>query len=371
MNSSTNKNVLISGASIAGLTCAYFMHQLGYQVTVIEQADALRTHGSAVNLAGKALDAAKQMGIYQALKPNALKLDKWEFKNADNVTVGGLPIDQDNREEEIEIERDKLLQILMGNVQSKATFVFGDRITGLYETEDGIEVTFQNRLSQQFQLVLGCDGAHSGVRKLWFGPEADYIHFLNHYFSITIVPKLLIPQGTAQMYNVPDKVVMLNAYNHKTDVCFCFYSEEQLDYDYRDTDQQSRIIEQHFTEQGWRTTELLREMQQAETTYFDQFCQVKMPHWSKGRVALIGDAAHCASPAAGIGGSLAMAGAAALADALSKHPDNRTAAFREYEQSLRPFVEDVQATAVNMLHHYLIPPTEEAIRERNTLQMFG
>ena len=371
MKSSANKTVLISGASIAGLTCAYFMQRLGYEVTVIEQADALRTYGSAVNLTGKALDAAKQMGIYRALKANALKLDKWEFKNTDDVTVGELQTDQDKREEEIEIERDKLLQILIGTVQSKATFVFGDRVTGLHETEEGIEVTFQNRSSQMFQLVLGCDGAHSGVRKLWFGPEADYIHFLNHYFSLTIVPKLLIPQGTAQMYNVPGKVVMLNAYNHKTDVCFCFYSEEQLDYDYRDTDQQSRIIEQHFTGQGWRTTELLGEMQQAETTYFDQFCQVKMPRWTKGRVALVGDAAHCASPAAGIGGSLAMAGAAALADALTKHPGDYTLAFQEYEQSLRPFVEEVQATAVNMLHHYLIPPTEEAIRERNTLQMFG
>ncbi|WP_342644811.1 FAD-dependent monooxygenase [Mucilaginibacter sp. CSA2-8R] len=371
MSSPESKSVLISGASIAGLTAACLMQQLGYRVTVVEQADQLRIQGSAVNLTTEALEVAKRIGIYQALNASALKLEKWEFKDAGDTTVGQLPVDAADADEEVEIERGKLLQLLTGALKEDITFIFGDRITRLQENPEEVEVSFRNYPSQTFQLVLGADGSHSGVRKIWFGPEADYTHFLNHYFSITIVPKLLIPQGTAQMYNVPGKVVMLNAYNGKTDICFCFYSAQLLDYDYRNTNQQRHIIEQHFATEGWRTPELLQEISRAETAYFDQFSQVRMPYWTKGRVALVGDAAYCASPAAGIGGSLAIIGAAALADALAQHPDNHAAAFNQYQQSFSPVVDEVQLNAATMLQQYLIPPTHEAIRKRNTLQTFG
>jgi 2-polyprenyl-6-methoxyphenol hydroxylase-like FAD-dependent oxidoreductase len=103
-----------------------------------------------------------------------------------------------------------------------------------------------------------------------------------------------------------------------------------------------------------------------ENFYFDKFCQIKMPSWTKGRVALVGDAGYCASPAAGMGASLGMDGAAALADALQKHDGNFEPAFQDYNQNLRPFIEEVQATAEFNVKENFIPRTEEAIRKRNT-----
>ena len=219
---------------------------------------------------------------------------------------------------------------------------------------------------QAFDLVVGCDGLHSVVRKIWFGHEAEYTHFLEAYFSITIVNKLLIKQKTMQMYNVPEKAVSLNAYNNKTDIIFCFFSEKEIPYDYRDTDQQRKIILEQFAGQGWRTTELLEEVQHSKNFYFDKFCQVKLPSWTKGRVALVGDAGYCASPAAGMGASLSLEGAAALADALQKHDENFELAFQDYNKNLRPFIEEVQAAAEFNISQNFIPRTEEAIRKRNT-----
>lgn len=91
-----------------------------------------------------------------------------------------------------------------------------------------------------------------------------------------------------------------------------------------------------------------------------------MPSWTKGRVALVGDAAYCASPAAGIGGSLAVEGAAALAGALQQHNGNFEPAFQDYNKNLRPFIEEVQADAAFNVRENFIPRTEEAIRKRNT-----
>ncbi len=159
---------------------------------------------------------------------------------------------------------------------------------------------------------------------------------------------------------------MLNAYNNKTDIVLIFSSAKEIPYDYRDEEQKRNIVINQFSGVGWRTRELLQEVKCCENFYFDELCQIKMPSWTKGRVALVGDAAYCASPAAGMGGSLAIDGAAALADAFEKCGGNFELAFQEYNESFRPFIEKVQADAVSFGVEFLVPRTAEAIRERNT-----
>jgi 2-polyprenyl-6-methoxyphenol hydroxylase-like FAD-dependent oxidoreductase len=364
-----DKKVVISGASIAGLSAAYWMNKLGYNVTVVEMAGAPRTAGAAVDIRGDTVGITKRMGIFEQLKANRLNVELIEFKNADDVTEGSIRITEDGADitdDEIEIERDKFIGILFNYLKNGVEFIFNNSITGLEETKDGIKVTFKDGAQYSYDLVLGCDGMHSGVRKLWFGHEAEYAHFLEAYFSITIANRLLIKQKTMQAYNVPGKGIMLNAYNNKTDIIFCFVSESEIPYDYRDTAKQRQIILDQFAGQSWRTAELLKELQHADNFYFDKFCQIKMPTWTKGRVALIGDAGYCASPAAGMGASLSITGAAALADTLEKHNGDFELAFGDYNQNLRPFIEEVQARAELNVKENFIPRTEEAIRKRNT-----
>jgi 2-polyprenyl-6-methoxyphenol hydroxylase-like FAD-dependent oxidoreductase len=274
------------------------------------------------------------------------------------------PPDATHADADWEIERDTLLDIMFGSVKDDVEFVFDNSIATLEETENAIHVSFKDGPQRSFALVFGCDGNHSLVRKLQFGDEAEYTHFLGQYFSITIIDKLLIRENTTQMYNVPGKAVMLNAYNNKTDIILCFSSEKEFPYDYRDEGQQRKIISEQFAGQGWRTPELLEEVSKSKTFYFDKINQIKMPSWTKGRVALVGDAAYCASPAAGMGGSLAIIGAGALADAFAQNRGNFELAFKDYNKSFRPFIEDVQANAANNLD-LLIPKTEEGLLERN------
>jgi len=361
--------VLVSGASIAGLSTAYWMNKLGYKVTVVEIASELRKGGTAVDLRGNTIDLVKRMGIFDQLKLDRLSLELIEFKNADDGTEGSILLKNEGvqpGDDELEIERDKLVGILFNSIKNDIEFSFNNSIIALDETKDNMHVTFKNGTQRAFDLVLGCDGTHSGVRKIWFDKNIDYTYFLGAYFSISIVNKLLIKQNTMQFYNVPGKAYILNAYKNKTDIIFCFLSEKQIPYDYRDIEQQRNIILKQFAGQGWRTTELLEEIEKSENFYFDKFCQIKMPSWTKGRVALVGDAAYCASPAAGIGGSLAMEGAAALADALEKNNGNFGLAFTDYNKTLRPFIDDVQAEAELNVRENFIPRTEEAIRKRNT-----
>jgi len=79
----------------------------------------------------------------------------------------------------------------------------------------------------------------------------------------------------------------------------------------------------------------------------------------------VGDASYCPSPAAGMGGSVAILGAAALGDALGKHPGDLKAAFQAYDESFRPIVEVIQTEAVEFGLEMFLPRSEEAIQERN------
>ena len=363
-----NKKVLVSGASIAGFSTAYWMNRLGYEVTVVEIANAPRIAGAAFNINGDTVEVVRRMGILDKIKSHRLTVELLAFKNADDVTEGSIQMENDGGDlpdDDIEIERDKFLGIMLDSLKNDVEFIFNNSITAMNETEEAITVSFKNSPQRAFDLVCGCDGSHSGVRKIWFGPEAQYSYFLQAYFSITIVNKLLVKQKTMHMYNVPGKAMMLNAYNNKTDIILCFVSEKEISYDYGNIAQQREIIMEQFAGEGWRGPELLEEIANAGNFYFDKACQIKMPSWTKGRVVLVGDAGYCASPAAGIGGSLSISGAAALADALLKHNGDFEPAFRDYNNNFRPFIKDVQATAEANIKENFIPRTEEAIRKRN------
>ena len=361
-------NVVVSGASFAGLATAFWMNRLGYRVTVVEVGKGLKTGGSPVDIKEGTVDIMKRMGLLERIQASSLKAKAVDFLDVEGVRIARMPAQSGGAQgtnPEYEIERDALLHMMFEEVKSDVEFLFDDSIARLEETADEVAVTFKSGRQRSFSLLFGCDGNHSSVRRMCFGEESAYSHFLQNYFSITIVDKLLIEEDTAQMYNVPGKVVMLNAYNNKTDIIFCFYSEKEVPYSYRDQEEQRGIILQQFGGEGWRTRELLEELSRCRDFYFDKMCQIRMPSWTKGRVALVGDAGYCASPAAGMGGSLAIVGATALVDAFQKHPGSFEAAFREYNDSLRPFVEDVQAQAVNFGLEMFVPRSEDALQRRN------
>ena len=125
---------------------------------------------------------------------------KWfEFKNAADVTEGSMVLPTEVGElpeDDIEIERDVFMGILYNDLKNDVEFVFNNSITALNETTDDIQVTFKTGPQRAFDLVIGCDGIHSGVRKICFGHEAEYSHFMGAYFSISIINKLLVKQKT-------------------------------------------------------------------------------------------------------------------------------------------------------------------------------
>ena len=376
------QRVLISGASFAGLSTAIWMQRLGYDVTIVERATGLRKGGTPVDLRNDTMAIAERLGILAAVQAKALPPRTTEFADVDGATIArmepetsedtntNIVIDEYeiHRRDDVEIHRDDLLAILFAALGDTVEVIFDDSITNLTNLTDapgGVRASFRKAPARDFAMVLGCDGNHSSVRRLRFGPEADYSHFLHHYTSVTVVDATFIPSWTSRIQNTPGRTLLLNSYQDTTDVVLVFHSEQEIDYDYHDLEEQKQIIREQFTDAGEPFTDVVDAALSADNFYFDKLSQIHLPRWSSGRVVLVGDAAYCPSPAAGMGGSVAILGATALYDAFVTTGGDIERAFVEYERSFRPVAERIQTETETFGLPMIFPTTAEAIEARN------
>ncbi len=357
---------LVSGASFAGLATAFWMNRLGYRVTVVEVTGGVRKGGTPVDIEGETIDILSRMGVMDAVRAKSLPPRKFEFRSANDALISVMDHGSIfNAHEKYEIHRDDLLDILFRAIEDSVEIVFGQSIQKLEDGPDGVAVTFDDESRRDYALVAGCDGNRSRTRRLAFG-EADDSFFMGGYVYIKVVPTTgFLPANVSQLFNTPGRAALLNGYEDQTDIFFAFRSDHEIDYDHRDRAQQRRMIHDHFDGLGWKVPAMLDCMGANDDFYFDKLNQIRMPCWSRGRIVLVGDAGYCVSPMAGMGGSMAIIGAARLADALQRHGDDYGAAFEEYEDNLRPFVEEVQEKAFGVGLGMMCPADDGELAERN------
>jgi len=345
-----NRNILISGGSIAGLSLAYWLRRHGFNPTVIERAPAPRDGGHATDLRGVARDVAERMGILAAVRQASIGTRGMAYVNSASkrlVSMGAdLLGDSGGAVAEIEILRGDLVRILYAATRDDLEYRFDDSITAISLGDEGVKISFEQSEPQTFDLVVGADGLHSTVRALAFGPESSYVRHLGAYVSIFTTPTHLNLDGWELLYNVPGKTAGLYPTRNNTEAkAVLFFASPPLHYDRRDTAQQQKLLAEAFVGVGWEVPRLLEAMWRAPDFYFDSVSQVQMDRWSTGRVALVGDAGYCVSPMAGLGTSLALVGAYVLAGELATADGDYTNAFARYEQAMREYVRQGQQLA--------------------------
>jgi 2-polyprenyl-6-methoxyphenol hydroxylase-like FAD-dependent oxidoreductase len=362
-----NKTVLISGAGIAGSTLAYWLARRGFTPTVVEHSRSVRSSGNPVDVRGEAVDVAEQMGVLAELHESATQVTGLRFVNRTGAQVAHLdlkPAIRASGAREVEVPRADLARVLLEVGRNEAEFIFDESITSLVQDDDGVDVRLSSGAERRFDLVIGADGLHSGVRNLAFGAAHEAVHYQGLFVgTLPLGPDSVVAdRHEVEMYNEPGISASIHPGAGKPIAAFIFRSPERPDFDHRDTVQHKAILSEHYSEAGWQVPALLKLAQAADEFYFDAVSQVRLKSWSLGRVALLGDAASSVS-LFGEGSSLAIIGAATLAETLASHSDH-TSAFDSYERTHRALVEPKQR-GVRQAARLLVPSSRVGIASRN------
>ena len=354
-------DILISGASVAGPALAYWLSRHGFRPVVVERSPQLRGGGYAVDFRGAVhLGILRKMGILDQIRGCQTHLETMAYVDAADRIIAPMPAEIFAGD--VEILRGDLARVLYDATRDKTEYLFGDTITGLAEHDGGVDVTFAHAAPRTFDLVIGADGLHSAVRRRTFGTRQDEVRDLGMYVSIFDITTDAIPPRTARLFSVPGKTAGI----FRTDrgaIAQLFFTAPPISYDHRDIDEQRRIVAAAFDGLGWQVPWLMEQAARAGDFYFDSVSQVHLDSWSAGRVALIGDAAAAAGPGGNGTGNAVVAAYVLAGELAAAHGDHR-AAFRRYEDLVRPYVAKGQKQALGGAG-FLAPATEKKIAQRN------
>ena len=362
--------ILISGAGIAGPTLAYWLVRRGHRPVLVERTPELRVGGHAVDIRGTALEVIERMGLDTAVRDartQILTLSAVRPEGVRTYDVALRPMHEARGDREIEIMRDDLVRILFDAVNDDVEVVFGDSVRALSAQDDArVSVEFERGAAREVDLVIGADGQHSAIRELTMGADRKLTHHLGAYLSIYTVDNLLGLRDQAVLYNEPGRgAAMFTVRGNQRAKVVLLFRSPMLDVDFGDPAAQHDVLRRRFAGMGWETRRLVESLPDAYDFYFDEMSQVRLPRWSTGRVALLGDAAFGPSPMSGQGTSLALIGAFLLAHHLAEEPDPTTA-FELWEKGFRPNVELNQALATDGMST-LLPASRFGICARNQM----
>jgi hypothetical protein len=244
-----NLEILVSGASVAGLSAAYWLSHYGFKVTVVERAPQLRPGGQALDVRGAAaIEVAERMGILATIRARSTKLVGMSmvdatgmetFRSEERSLTGGR-FDSPN----VEILRDHLVDVLYDAVRERADFIFNDSIASLRQDDAGVDVSFVEAPLRRFDLVIGADGVRSNVRRLAFGPDEKFIRYLGSYIAVFSVPNFL-GLDHWQVFCQDGEIgggLLVMAKEDPARTYLGFNAAEPLDYDYRDIAAQKQLL---------------------------------------------------------------------------------------------------------------------------------
>jgi 2-polyprenyl-6-methoxyphenol hydroxylase-like FAD-dependent oxidoreductase len=365
------KTVLISGLGIGGPTLAFWLKAAGFEPTLVEHAPKLRHGGYVIDFWGLGYDIAAQMGLSDEINRTGYHIREMRIVNAKGERISGFGTNV-FRElvggRFVTIGRSDLSRLLFETIKDNTEVIFGDEIVGLRQETGCVQVSFERGSQRRFDLVIGADGLHSNVRRLVFGPQDQFEKHLGYIVAAFEVsgyrPR---DEDVYVTYCQPGRMLGRVALREdRTLFLFVFATDNDAQSAIGDPAAQKAMLRRTFDDGKWETSRILDELERTNDLYFDRVSQIKMPTWSQGRIALVGDAAFCVSLMAGQGSALAMTAAYVLAGELGKPGQQYQEAFHSYEQTLRTFIESKQEGAVRFASAFA-PKTRWGLFLRNQI----
>lgn len=342
------KTILISGAGIAGPTLAFWLKAAGFRPTLLEHSPRLRSGGYVIDFWGLGYDIAERMGLAKDIGRAGYHIKELRVVDAKGKRISGFGTNvflELTGGRYVTVGRSVLSRLLFEKASEGIETIFGDDIVEINDGPDDVKVTLKHNGERRFDLVVGADGLHSNVRHLVFGPEGRFEKHLGYVVAAFEASGYRPRDENAYiMYCEPGRMVGRVALRDDK-VLFLFVFAEGADVPMHHLPSQKHLLREKYGACQWECPHILDALDAAPELYFDRVSQIKMDRWSRGRVALVGDAAYCVSLLAGQGSALAMTGAYVLAGELARSAGRHEDAFERYEKLLRDFISTKQQGA--------------------------
>lgn len=318
--------VLVVGAGVAGCAVAGFLARDGVRTDVVEIHHDVTALGSGITVQGNALRVLRDLGVWDRVEAAGYGFHVTGVRLPDGTIVAEMEDLQTGGPDlpaTMGMERRKLAEILVdGAGANGARFRFGTTVEALSDDGDGVDVTFSDGTTGRYDLVIGADGLRSSVRPM---------------IGITDTP---VPTGMGIWRVFTTRPPSIT----RTDLCFtgpchiagfCPTGEDSI-YAYLVEDKADRScmapearlahmrsLAQHYHGPWDDIRERMTDPGRIHYTWFERM--LLDPPWWRGRVALIGDAAHTCPPTLAQGAAQALEDALVLAESLAGHDSLDTA----------------------------------------------
>lgn len=361
------RTAIIIGGGIAGPLTAIGLKKAGIDATVYEAypEPAYQT-GAWLTLAVNGLQALRTLGVHDVVRAAGFPAEHIAFASGNGKYLGTVPLGGKLADGSVthSYKRGELLRVIHEQAAAKGVSIHYDkRLVKVDQSDRGVVACFEDGSHASADFLVGADGVHSQLRRM-IDPEAPrptYSQLLNFGSFVPSGRVKLAPDAYEMVFGTraffgyvvaPDGEVWWFA----NVPCTRELSREEL----ASTNWRARLLEAFQGDQG-PMCELITATPgeiQATNTYEIE----RVPQWQRGRMVILGDAAHAASPAGGQGASMAAEDAVVLAKCMRDHTDVQ-AALEAFVALRRPRVERVVAESKRYANMKLVGPVGRFFRD--------